>query len=63
MDNRHEAVPEKAELLPPELAHGALGEGLPAAKDLAHLRDVGEVLLQCGRVHQSVVDIQERAPA
>ncbi len=35
-----EAVAEEAELLPPEFALGALGEQLPAAEDLEHLRDV-----------------------
>ena len=54
---------EEAELLPPKLALGALGEQLSAAEDLEHLRDVEQVLLQRRRVHQTVVHVHERAPA
>ena len=37
---------EEAELLPPELALGALGVELPTAEDLEHLLDVEQVLLK-----------------
>ncbi len=54
---------EEAELQPSKLAFEALGEQLPAAEDLEHLRDVEQVLLQRQRVYQTIVHVHKRAPA
>ena len=49
-----ESVAEEAELLPPELALGALGIELPAAEDLEHLGVVEQMLFQRRQVHQTI---------
>ena len=54
---------QKAELLPSELAFGALGIELPTTEDLEYLLNVEQMLLQRRQVHQAVVHVHQRAPA
>ena len=46
-------MPEEPQLLPPELALGALREQLAPAEDLQHLRHIQEMLFECRRMKQS----------